>query len=88
MPVNMPTSSTVLALFSLASVAMKRPSSAPAQHSRFCRNCVLPCKAPEASIVLLQMAAGVLACCSAEAWGSAHHQHPIHAHQGAKHVQQ
>ena len=42
-PVNMPTSSTVLALFSLANVAMKRPSSAPAQHSRFCRNCVLPC---------------------------------------------
>lgn len=41
-PVNMPTSSTVFACASRHSVAMKRPSSAPAQHSFFCRNRVLP----------------------------------------------
>ena len=44
-PVNMPTSRTVFAPVSLHSVAMSCPSRAPAQHSFFCRNRVLPCTA-------------------------------------------
>ena len=43
-PVNMPTSSTVLAFVRRTRERRKDPSSLPAQHSFFCLNCVFFCR--------------------------------------------
>ena len=43
-PVNMPTSSTVLAFVRRTRERKKDPSSRPAQHSFFCLNCVFFCR--------------------------------------------